>query len=123
MKDRLIFESLAQWWGCTVSAFRHIGKGVARLLYAIVIGIVSLFVWIGKQIEAFCKREPVAAGIIAAVFLLMSVGWIYTFTRERHATVVAQHKADSLAYDLSRITQFADTDNLMVENKDTLRYE
>lgn len=121
MEKKFIF-SLSEWWDYVKNACVHFVKGVARILFAIVFGVVSFFVWIGKLIEAFCRRETVAAIVIGVIFLGMTFGWVFTFTKERHAAVTAQHKADSLAYDLSKYTQFVKPDDVLVLNGDTINH-
>jgi myosin-crossreactive antigen len=85
-------------------------------------GVISLLIFCGKQIEAFCRRETIAAFIIAGVIVLMAAGWIYTFTHERQAVVFAQHKADSISYRLERYLQVYDSSSTVVINGDTIRH-
>lgn len=69
-----------------------------------VFGIISFLVWIGKQIEAFCKREFVASLIIGVLFVLLVAGWLTTFLSERVHRVNAEMQRDSISYELSRYT-------------------
>ena len=73
--------------------------------FCLIMGITSAFLAVIRQVNAFYRRETKAAIIITAIFLLISFGWIGTFVKERRLYVEAQHKADSLAYDLSKFTQ------------------
>jgi hypothetical protein len=52
----------------------------------------------------------------------MGIGWISTFTHERQATVVAQHRADSISYSLERYLQVYDSSATVVVNGDTVKY-
>lgn len=122
MEIKFIFNSLSEWWDYAKNACVCFAKGVASVFLAIFFGVVSFFVWIGKLIEAFCRRETVAAIVIGVIFLGMTFGWVFTFTKERHAAVTAQHKADSLAYDLSKYTQFVKPDDVLVLNGDTINH-
>ena len=104
MENKWIFDSFVQWRTYLWKAFVHFFKGVSRIILSVVMGIVSVLVFCGKQIEAFCRREPIAAVVIAIVFACQTAGWTATFVHERHTSVVAQHLADSLSYELSRYT-------------------
>ena len=120
--EKWIFKSFTDWWGFVRRTLFLMCKMVCRLLYAVIMGIVSVFVYVGKQIEAFCRRETIAAIIIGVVLCAMIVGWVFTFTKERTAYVTAQHKADSLAYSLDQFEQLYDSTATVVINGDTVRY-
>jgi len=122
MEKKIYFDSLSEWWDYSLKVCAEFANGVLGVMFAIIFGVVSFFVWIGKLIEAFCRRETVAAIVIGVIFLGMTFGWVFTFTKERHAAVTAQHKADSLAYDLSKYTQFVKPDDVLVLNGDTINH-
>ena len=121
-KSNFIFESFGDWRKFFVSAVRQFFVGMFRIIYAVIMAVVSLLVYAGKQIEAFCKRETTASFIIACVILFMAVGWISTFTNGRQETVLAQHKADSISYQLDRYMQAYDSTAIVVVNGDTVKY-
>ena len=114
-----LFASFRQWRSSMAAALRKFFLGLAQLLMGIVFGIISIIVSAFRRVEAFCRREPVAATLIAIVLLAMAFGWLYTFVSSRHALVAAQHVADSLSYDLSRYMQPYDT---VIVDGDTLKY-
>ena len=122
MKEKLLFETFEEWRTFLWRSVKTCFKGLARIVYALLMGVVSLLVFCGKQIEAFCRRETIAAFIIALVILGMGIGWISTFTHERQATVVAQHRADSISYSLERYLQVYDSSATVVVNGDTVKY-
>lgn len=121
-KSNFIFESFGDWRKFFVSSVRQFFVGMFRIIYAVIMAVVSLLVYAGKQIEAFCKRETTASFIIACVILFMAVGWISTFTHGRHEAVLAQHKADSISYQLDRYMQAYDSTATVVVNGDTVKY-
>ena len=116
----LLYDDLRQWRVCMKSGIKEFLWGAKTILMGILFGLLSVFRWIGRLIAAFCRREPVAATIVAILLFTMTFGWIYTFVTERHATVTAQHIADSLSYDLSRITQAYDS---VIVDGDTIKFE
>ena len=122
MKEKLLFETFEEWRTFLWRSVKTCFKGLARIVYALLMGVVSLLVFCGKQIEAFCRRETIAAFIIAGIMILMAAGWVYTFTHERQAVVYAQHKADSISYKLDRYMQVYDSSSTVVINGDTIRH-
>lgn len=116
----LLFDDFRQWKVCMLAGLSKFSWGLCRMLTGILFGIVSIFVWAYRKVCAFCRREPIAATIVAILLFTMTFGWIYTFVTERHATVTAQHIADSLSYDLSRITQAYDS---VIVDGDTIKFE
>ena len=116
---KYLFTSFADWRKSMYIHFLQLWDSLAGLFLDIVFGIASLFLWMYNKVASFCRREPVAAALIAIVFLCMTFGWLYTFVTEREAAVSAQHVADSLSYDLSRIMQAYDT---VIVDGDTLKY-
>lgn len=92
------------------------------LYYGVIIGMVSLVVFACRQVNAFFRREPVAAAIVSVLIIGLSVGWMVTFVHERHQRVTMEHRADSLAYDLSKFTQMYDMRESVIFNGDTIKY-
>ena len=117
------FESFRSWRIVGWCRLREFLQGLYGIVYIWLLwGILSIFIYIGKQIEAFCRRETIAAFIISILYFLMGTGWYLTFLHERAMTISAQHKADSLAYDVSRITQMYDSTDIIVINGDTIKH-
>ena len=88
--------------------------------FCLIMGITSVFLAVIRQVNAFYRRETKAAIIITSIILLISFGWIGTFVKERRLYVEAQHKADSLSYSLSKLTQQFDSTELIIINGDTI---
>lgn len=100
--NRLLFETWHQWKVCMWSGVCKMSWGFMRILACIVLGIISVFWWIVRQIEAFCKREFIASLIIGVLFVLLVAGWLTTFMSERAHRVNAEMQRDSISYELSR---------------------
>lgn len=99
----LLFDDFRQWRVCLWSGVCKAAWGLLRIVTCILFGIVSVFVYIGKQIVAFCKREFLASLIIGILITMICVGWLGTFVKERAARVDAEMQRDSISYELSRI--------------------
>ena len=113
-----LFDSFRGWRVVGRSRGRQLMEGLYGVLVIWLFwGVASLLLYAVRQIEAFCRRETVAALIISVLLVLVCGGWMLTFVRERTAAVNAQHRADSLAYQLSMFTQmYDDTDTLDIHN-------
>lgn len=118
----MIYTSFLTWRKAAQYRLKALFEGVYGVVFCIIIlGIVSLVYYFARQINAFFKRESVAAGIATSIIIFLSVGWVTTFVKERHQRVEAQHRADSLAYSLGKFTQMYDTAETIVINGDTIR--
>lgn len=118
MNENWRFDSFAEWRSFLWDAVKCFLFGFGKMLLAFVYGLISLIAYAIRQIEAFCKRETIAACIVGSLFVLMASGWIYTFVSERAVAVSAQHMADSLSYDLSKYTQMYEKRTVNIDTTD-----
>lgn len=102
----LLFDNFRQWRVCLWSGVSKAAWGLLRILTCFVLGIISVFVYISRQIVAFCKREIWASLIIGALVVLICFGWFGTFVKERAARIGAEMQRDSISYELLKFTQF-----------------
>jgi len=109
--SNLLFDNVRQWRVCLWSGVCKAAWGLYRILTCILFGIVSVFVYIGKQISAFCKREFVASLIIGTLIALICGGWFFTFVTERAARVGAEMQRDKLRYELDSTKQLIPNSN------------
>lgn len=117
--NKHLFYSFRTWRICMGEGFKQFGWGLWRIVSGSFLGIASVFAYVGRQIEAFCRREPIAATIIALTFSAMAAGWLYTFVNGRARTAMAQHAADSLSYSLELLTQSYDS---VIVDGDTIKF-
>lgn len=95
--------------------------GLWRMITGIFFGIISILVYCGKQIEAFCKREPIASLIIAVVVIGLSAGWIVTSVNGSVKLRTAEYQRDSIGYTLDKYLQAYDSTDIIVVNGDTIQ--
>lgn len=100
--SNLLFDDFRQWRVCLWAGVCKFLWGLCRIISCMLFGIISFLVWIGKQIEAFCKREFIASLIIGVLFVFLLAGWLTTFLSERAHRVNAEMQRDSISYELSR---------------------
>lgn len=117
----LLFDNFHQWKVCFLSGCRKAGWGLWRIFTCIILGIVSLFVFCGKQIEAFCRRETTAAVIIGVLIVALSFGWISTFMSGRTMLRTAEYERDSIGHKLDKYLQAFDSTSTIVIDNDTIR--
>lgn len=96
----LLFDDFLQWRVCLWAGVCKFLWGLWRIISCLLFGIISILVWIFKQIGAFCKREFVASFVIGIIFVLLCIGWIETFVSERKHRVDAEMQRDKLRYEL-----------------------
>lgn len=117
----LLFDNWHQWKVCFLSGCRNAAWGLWRIISCILFGIVTVMVWCGKQIEAFCKRETIAATIISIVITFLVFGWVSTFMKLRANVMTAEHQRDSIGYTLDKYMQAFEPNAVLVVNNDTIR--
>ena len=101
----LLFDDFRQWRVCLWAGVCKFLWGLWRIISCLVFGIISYLVWIGKQIEAFCKREFVASLVIGVIAVVIFISFGLTFVKERKARVDAEMQRDRLKYELDSTKQ------------------
>ena len=107
----LLFDDFRQWRVCLWSGVCKFLWGLLRIISCMLFGIISFLVWIGKQIEAFCKREFVASLIIGVIAVAFIVSFGITFVKERKARVDAEMQRDRLSYKLDSVKRLMPVSN------------
>ena len=111
MDNKLLFENFRQWRVCFCAGVSKMVWGICRIITAIVLGIVSILVWLWRKLTDFVGLNP-KFSIITAVIVVVLV-WLFTFVNMRSRAVGAEHQRDSLSYELSKFTQaYSEYDSL-----------
>ena len=120
----MIYKTSKEWMEAARYRVRQFFGGLWGLLYRVLfMGMVSLAVYIYKQIMAFYHRETVAGVIISVLMTLVLLGWLATFVTERAEAVKHEHRADSLSYELSKYRQSYEGDKVVIgEDTVTIDY-
>ncbi len=103
--SKYLFNGWHEWIVCMAAALSHFLWGVRKIMTNILFGIVSLFIYFGKKIEAFCKREITAAFIITTIILALSIGWLATFLHTSAQLHTLEHQRDSISIKYDRVMQ------------------
>lgn len=118
----MIYREFRTWYKASQYRLRQFSEGLYGLLVkCLLLGLISLACYLFRVIGAFYRRETVAGCIVTVLLLSMGTGWLTSFIKERHLRVEAQHRADSLSYDLSKLTQMFESSDTIVVNGDTIR--
>lgn len=113
MDNKLLFENFRQWRVCFSAGVSKMVWGICRIITAIVLGIVSILVWLWRKLIDFVGLNP-KFSIITAVIVVVLV-WLFTFVNMRARAVGAEHQRDSLSYELSKFTQAYDENDSINE--------
>jgi len=116
-----LFDSWHQWKVCFLSGCKNAAWGLWRIISCLLFGVVTIIVCCGKQIEAFCRREMIAAFIIGIIILFLVFGWISTFVQMRVSVMTAEHQRDSIGYTLDKYMQAFDSTSTIIVDNDTIR--
>lgn len=97
------FESFKSWRIVGKNRFRQLLEALYGILYIwLVWGILSLFISVGRLVESFCRREPIAALVIGTVLAVVVWGWIMTYANCQIELTTMRHLNDSLSMELDR---------------------
>ena len=96
MKSSWIFESWHQWRVCFVSGVKKMFWGFGRIVTCIILGIVSIFVWVWKCAVRLVGRYPqVALGAFIVIALVICL-LMYARNRAMENGLTAQR--DNIAW-------------------------
>lgn len=102
----ILFKTFKSWKEYFFNALKNLLLGVARIIWSVIAGAISVLAAIGRSINAFCRREFKAALIIGATSFFLIMLWMGTFVSERSARVTAEYQRDSLSMKLDSAKQF-----------------
>lgn len=114
MDNKLLFENFRQWRVCFCAGVEKMVWGLCRIITCIVLGIISIFVWLWRKLIDFVGINPKFSTITALV--IIALVWVFTFVKMRSRATGAEHQRDSLSYELSKFTQAYD-------DGDTIKYQ
>jgi len=112
--SKFLFNGWHEWKVCMAAAISHLWWGLSKIVTNTLFGIISLFLFFGKKVEAFCKRESLAAFIIGLMVALLSIGWLVTFMNYRVQNRTLEYQRDSVSIRLDRVMQtYEETDSII----------
>jgi hypothetical protein len=117
----MIYTSFKSW----LEALKYYAKSLfwdicGLFVICLIMGMVSVILFVARRLKRGFLRETFACVFLAACLFAVSAGWLTTFVKERHSSVYCQHKADSLAFELSRFTQAYEDGDKVVIGDDTI---
>ena len=121
MKKYLFYDFKA-WLSYMKASVKRTILGICQIMYGIIMGIVSVFAYIGRQIEDFCKRETFAAIIIGIVICILAGGWLFSFVVGRASIKKVEAERDSISLKYSKYMQAYDTTDMVIVYGDTIKY-
>ena len=117
----MIYKTKKEYYESVKYRLRQFSSGLWGLLFhCLIMGVISLLVYIMNAVKAFFLRERVAGAVIAALFMVMLFGWMVTFVSGRAKAVKYECIADSLSYELSKFTQAYGEGDKVIIGTDTI---
>ena len=117
----LLFDGWHDWSSYIGNALVGVIKCIIRVLYAIIIGIVTLLVYAYKQIKRFVMAYTVPVLSFICVVLLLCV--LFLFANYSAKLKTCQMERDSVAYEKMKLEQAFVGDNIVIRGYRTHRME
>ena len=100
------------------AAISHLWWGLSKVITNTLFGIISLFIFFGKKVEAFCRRETLAAFLIGLMVIILAIGWMATYMNFRVQNRTLEHQRDSVSIRLDRVMRTYDSQDTIVQDYD-----
>jgi len=117
----LLFDGWHDWSSYIGNALVGVVKGISMVLYAIIMGIVTLLVYAYKQIKRFVMAYPVPVLSFLCVVLLLCV--LFLFANYSAKLKTCQMERDSVAYEKMKLEQAFVGDTIVIRGYRTHRIE
>lgn len=116
-----LFDGWHDWSSYIVNALVGVVKCISRVIYAIIIGIVTLLVYAYKQIKRFVMAYTVPVLSFLCVVLLLCV--LFLFSNYSAKLKTCQMERDSVAYEKMKLEQAFVGDTIVIRGYRTHRME
>ena len=94
--SNLIFESWHSWQVCFLSGVKKLCWGFGRIVTCIILGVVSVVVWLWRMACKFVGNYPNVA--LGTFIVIAAVVWLLTFVSMKSRAIGAEHQRDSIAW-------------------------
>ena len=96
MESKWIFGSFSEWLKYLWSAAKKFGKGFARIVFALVFGVCSIFVHVWRAMVRFVGKYPAIS--LASFFCIVIIVYVLTFVKMRHRAVSAEDQRNLISW-------------------------
>ena len=110
--SKFLFSDWHEWKVCMAAALSHLWWGLSKVITNTLFGIISLFIFFGKKVEAFCKREALAAFLICLMVILLAIGWLVTYMNYRVQNRTLEYQRDSISIKYERDMRLYDSTSI-----------
>lgn len=117
----LLFDGWHNWSSYIGKAIVGLVKCLVSIVYAIVFGLITLLVYIFKQIKRFVVAYPVPVLSFLCVVLLLWV--LFLFVNYSAKLKTCQMERDSVAYEKMKLEQAFVGDTIVIRGYRTHRIE
>lgn len=92
----LLFDNWKQWLTCFAAAWKSFLWGIVRIISDILLGIVSIFVWLWKCAVRWVGKYPqIALGAFIVIVLLI---WLLMYASKKATENGLTAQRDSIAW-------------------------
>lgn len=91
-----VFKDFTDWWKYFAKAALHLGKGVTRIIFAVVFGLTSIVVHLWRCACKFIGKYPNIA--LGSFIVITAMIWLLTFVSMRARAVGAEQQRDFIAW-------------------------
>lgn len=116
-----LFDGWHDWSSYIGNALVGVVKGISRVIYAIIMGIVTLLVYAYKQIKRFVMAYPVPVLSFLCVVLVFFAFFI--FVNYKAKLKACQMERDSISYEKMKLEQAFVGDTIVIRGYSTHRME
>ena len=117
----LLFDGWHNWSSYIEKAIVGLVKCLVSIVYAVVFGLITLLVYIFKQIKRFVVAYPVPVLSFLCVVLLLWV--LFLFANYSAKLKTCQMERDSVAYEKMKLEQAFVGDTIVIRGYSTRRIE
>ena len=116
--SKFLFNGWHEWKVCMAAAVSNFWWGLRKIIVNTLFGIISLFIFFGKKVEAFCRREALAAFLIGLIVIILAIGWMATYMNFRVQNRTLEYQRDSVSIRLDRVMRTYDTQDTITKDYD-----
>lgn len=112
---KYLFESWKAWKDYFVQALCNVAKGLARMAYSVIMGLVSLLCASFLSFARAVRKYPVPSLIILCIVLL--IAWLCTYVNLKSIAKTYEYQRDSIGYEMLRIRDTLGSDTIIIDKK------
>ena len=103
MGKTILFESWHSWKVCFLSGVKKTAWGIGRIVTCIILGIISIIVWLWRCAVNCVKQNPQIA--LCAFLIVVFLVWLVMYASSKAERLGAEEQRDSIAWQYQEFKQ------------------